>query len=88
MTRAKGMKMKKILAEIEALERKAFHNMSRAKLEGYKPLLKQIDKAIDALDRYDREGGYGDMAQNFEDVDRERHTHRLYKMIEQDLRKV
>lgn len=59
----------------------------RKKLEGYKPYLKAIDKAVDALEKYDRNDGYyGDMAQNFEDATRDRLTKRLYKLINDDIK--
>lgn len=62
------------------------HTKQVAKLKGYIPLLKAIDTAIDALDKYDRADGYGDMAQNFEDACRERETKRLYELIKADLK--
>jgi hypothetical protein len=62
-------------------------HLDAKKLEGYTPYLKAIDKAIDDLDKYDRDGGYGDMAQNFENAERERITKRLYALIKKDLKK-
>lgn len=45
--------------------------------------LKDIDKILDEIDRNDP---YGDMVQNFEDIDRERYTARLIKTIKDDLK--
>ena len=46
-------------------------------------ILKRIDKQLNQLDKYDP---YGDMVQNFEDIVRKRHTLRLIKMLQEDLR--
>lgn len=46
-------------------------------------ILQKIDKLVDQLEKYDP---YGDLAQNFEDIYRERETKRLIKMIKDDLR--
>lgn len=59
------------------------------RLKGYLPLLKDIDRAIDRLEEYDRDFNrscYGDMAQNFENAERERLTVRLRKMIKQAIK--
>ena len=46
-------------------------------------ILQKIDKLVDQLNKYDP---YGDLAENFEDMYRERETKRLIKMIRNDLR--
>lgn len=52
-------------------------------------ILKRIDKQLDQLDKYDP---YGDMIENFEDTmswgesNEKRHTKRLIKLIQKDLR--
>jgi hypothetical protein len=55
--------------------------LSRSKLLGYRKYIHAIEDAVEALDKYDRAGGYGDMAQNFETSDRSRITTELLKMI-------
>jgi len=55
------------------------------KLKGYLAHLKTINLAIDALDKFDRDGGYGDMAKNFEDADGNRITKRLYDLVRNDM---
>lgn len=57
-------------------------------LQEYIVLLKRIDQAIDALDKHDRNGGYGDMAQNFETIERERVTKDLFRIVENDIAKI
>lgn len=47
-------------------------------------ILQKIDKLVDQLERHDP---YGDLAENFEDICRERETKRLIKLIKDDLRK-
>ena len=59
--------------------------LSKTKLLGYRKHLNAIEDAIEALDKYDRSGGYGDMAQNFESAERVRFTEILLKMIGEDL---
>lgn len=46
-------------------------------------ILQKIDKLVDQLEKFDP---YGDLAQNFEDIYRERETKRLIQMIKNDLR--
>ena len=46
-------------------------------------ILLAIDKNLDALDEVDV---YGDAVQNFEDMNRERHTTRLLKMVNSDIK--
>jgi hypothetical protein len=58
--------------------------LSKKKILGYLPLLNKIEDAIEALDKYDRKGGYGDMAENFETPDRERVVEILIKMVGKD----
>ena len=41
------------------------------KLMGYLPILEKIKQSIEELENYDRDDGFGDMAQNFENSDRE-----------------
>ena len=45
-------------------------------------ILTGIDRLLDKLEESDP---YGDIVQNFEDIDRTRHTRRLAKMIIADL---
>ena len=70
--------MEKILIGGEMV--KDWRDQARKCLE----ILQKIDKLVDQLNKYDP---YGDLAENFEDIYRERETKRLIKMIKDDLRK-
>ena len=58
------------------------------RLQGYIPLLKNIQKAVDALDKFDRKPGspFGDMAQNFEDSSRLPLTKQLIDSVNSDIK--
>jgi len=53
-------------------------------LRKMKIYLQEIDRILDRLDKVDI---YGDIVQNFEDECRKRHTKRIIKMINDDLKR-
>lgn len=52
-------------------------------LQVIKSMLRSIDNSLDIIERIDP---YGDLTQNFEDIDRVRHTTRLIKLIDDDIK--
>ena len=58
--------------------------ISCERLREAKKILQTIDKELNKLEKADP---YGDIVENFEDMYRKRHTKRLIKMINKDLKK-